>query len=310
MNILHLSQPNHISLTFCLCACLFIVNVSSTANVIWRRVHGLESHPTYRRNWGRTCDPWFTRRVICPLLTFFFCCFQLNRISSEMKISLLSVVFTVYLILVAKDNVGVEAVTFSVISRYLKCCASKGCKDEQYCIMTNPGGRTCKCVYAYDMFKQKLWHHYMVLTANVQVINTDRRGFTLSKPTTLNFSQQAHNLLSTSIRRHDVDTTLFRRHVSALCMCLASHVVIWTSVWEKADFVACEQQRRRPACACAQSSQCLCNSLPVKYSRCHCFMQNFNILNSMCSWVGWFEPQPRRRFSPKNRNCFKCLSMF
>ena len=39
-------------------------------------------------------------------------------------------------------------------------------------------------------------------------------------------------------------------------------------------FVACEQQRCRPACASAQSDQRLCYSLPGKTSCLYCYMQN------------------------------------
>ena len=37
---------------------------------------------------------------------------------------------------------------------------------------------------------------------------------------------------------------------------------IWAGPWENVAYVICEQQRRRSACASAQSDQCLCCSLP------------------------------------------------
>ena len=36
-------------------------------------------------------------------------------------------------------------------------------------------------------------------------------------------------------------------------------------VARKSDFVACEQQRRRPACTDVQSDQCLCYSFSRKF---------------------------------------------
>ena len=57
----------------------------------------------------------------------------------------------------------------------------------------------------------------------------------------------------------------------------------------KPDFVACEQQRRRPACASAQSDQRLCFSLTEKYDSLTCHMQNLKILVSLCSLADCFQ---------------------
>ena len=51
----------------------------------------------------------------------------------------------------------------------------------------------------------------------------------------------------------------------------------------KPDFVACLQQRHRPACTSMKSDQPLCQLLSEKYSSQTCFMQNFNVLASFCS---------------------------
>ena len=48
-------------------------------------------------------------------------------------------------------------------------------------------------------------------------------------------------------------------------------------------FGVCEQHRRRPACASAQSDQCLCYSHFEKYHNYTCFEQIFNYLASHCS---------------------------
>ena len=63
--------------------------------------------------------------------------------------------------------------------------------------------------------------------------------------------------------------------------------------WPRCDITylsgVCEQHRRRPACASAQTDQRLCYSLCGKYNIQTCYMRNFNILASLCSWGYWFE---------------------
>ena len=75
----------------------------------------------------------------------------------------------------------------------------------------------------------------------------------------------------------------------------------WASPRENLSSVVCEQQRRRPACAYAQSDQRLCYSLIGKYHILTCYQRNFNILASLCSWGDWFESRfhgnPEDRFS-------------
>ena len=56
------------------------------------------------------------------------------------------------------------------------------------------------------------------------------------------------------------------------------------------DFVVCEHQRCRPACASVQSDQHLCYSLSGKLNSLTSCMRNFENLASPCSWAGWFEP--------------------
>ena len=70
---------------------------------------------------------------------------------------------------------------------------------------------------------------------------------------------------------------------------------------KKPVFVVCEQHRRRPACAFAQSDQLLCDSLFEKYHMLTCYRRNFNLLASLCSWGHWFET----RFvdNPEDRFC-------
>ena len=63
----------------------------------------------------------------------------------------------------------------------------------------------------------------------------------------------------------------------------------------------CEQHRRRPACASAQTDQRHCYSLTGKYHILTCFKRNFNILASLCSCEDWFEF--RLVGYPENRFC-------
>ena len=54
----------------------------------------------------------------------------------------------------------------------------------------------------------------------------------------------------------------------------------------KYDLVACEQQRRRSACAFAQSDQRLCYSLSGKNRSQTCSNQNFNGIVSVTEQAG------------------------
>ena len=54
----------------------------------------------------------------------------------------------------------------------------------------------------------------------------------------------------------------FRHEAAQLCKCETKKVVnTWAGPWENVSYVICEQQRRRSACAPAQSNQRLCCSL-------------------------------------------------
>ena len=66
-------------------------------------------------------------------------------------------------------------------------------------------------------------------------------------------------------------------------------------------FRVCEQHRRRPACATAQSDQCPCYSRFGKHHIKTCYQQNFNFPASLSSWGAWSES----RFvgNPKDRFC-------
>ena len=60
-------------------------------------------------------------------------------------------------------------------------------------------------------------------------------------------------------------------------------IIIWASSRQNLSSGVCEQQRRRSACASAQTDQRLCYSLTGKYHISTCFKQNFNFLASLCS---------------------------
>ena len=69
----------------------------------------------------------------------------------------------------------------------------------------------------------------------------------------------------------------------------------------KPVFAICEQQRRRSACASAQSDQRLCCLLPRQYNTSRFYTQNFKCLASFSCGAGWFESDlvadPKDRFS-------------
>ena len=66
-------------------------------------------------------------------------------------------------------------------------------------------------------------------------------------------------------------------------------------------YAICDQQRRRSACASAQSDQRLCWSLPRYYNSSSFYSQNFKPLPSFYGCAGWFESylvaNPEDRFS-------------
>ena len=75
----------------------------------------------------------------------------------------------------------------------------------------------------------------------------------------------------------------------------------WAWMQENLSSGVCEQQRRRPACASAQSDQCLCYSLFEKYHVKACYKRNFKFLASLCSWGDWFESH--FVWNPEDRFC-------
>ena len=79
------------------------------------------------------------------------------------------------------------------------------------------------------------------------------------------------------------------------------YIVNWASSRENLSSEVCEQQRRRPACASAQSDQRLCYSRFGKNHILACYKRNFNFLASLCSFGDWFEcgfvRNPEDRFS-------------
>ena len=57
----------------------------------------------------------------------------------------------------------------------------------------------------------------------------------------------------------------------------------------KPVYAICEQQRRRSACASAQSEQRLCCSLPKSYNTSSFYIRNFKPLPSFRGCAGQFE---------------------
>ena len=64
---------------------------------------------------------------------------------------------------------------------------------------------------------------------------------------------------------------------------------------KKPVYTICEQQRRRSACASAQSDQRLCCSLPGKYNTSSFYIQNFKPPQSFCGCADRFCVLPGRK---------------
>ena len=93
---------------------------------------------------------------------------------------------------------------------------------------------------------------------------------------------------------HTVRIRACHRHLHRLCHSLSTTDEITrreylSLVTRKPVIALCEQQRRRSACASAQSDQHLCCSLPRYYNTSSFYIQNFKPLASFCSWAGRFE---------------------
>ena len=70
-----------------------------------------------------------------------------------------------------------------------------------------------------------------------------------------------------------------------LQLCTDTAKIFWASTRKKLTLLHDgEKHRRRPACASAQTEQCLCCSLTAKCNISACFIQTFKILSSLCSW--------------------------
>ena len=82
---------------------------------------------------------------------------------------------------------------------------------------------------------------------------------------------------------------------------------IWAGPWENVSYVISEQQRRRSACASAQSDQCLCCSLLRWYNISRLYCRDFETLASFFCWAGMFESDlvgHSRRHILSCRGCF------
>ena len=68
----------------------------------------------------------------------------------------------------------------------------------------------------------------------------------------------------------------------------SAKVRIWARPWENASYAICKQQRRRSACAFAQSDQCLCCSLPRQNDTSSLHIRIFKSLAGLCSCADQF----------------------
>ena len=100
-------------------------------------------------------------------------------------------------------------------------------------------------------------------------------------------------------------TFYFQQNLLDQCFQTACHAhtrkAYMSHVMRKPVYAICEQQRRRPACAFAQSDQRLCCSLPRQNNISSFYIRNFKPLASFFSWPGRFVSylvaNPKDRFS-------------
>ena len=86
-----------------------------------------------------------------------------------------------------------------------------------------------------------------------------------------------------------------------ISLCIHNEAKLFGPVTRNPVIALCKQQRRRSACASAQSDQRLCCSLPGQYNTSSFYIRNFKPLPSFCDCADRFEStlvaNPEDRFS-------------
>ena len=99
------------------------------------------------------------------------------------------------------------------------------------------------------------------------------------------------------------------RHISQ-----SDRNIKWAGRWENVSYVICEQQRRRSACASAQSEQRFCRSLLRYYNISRFYNRDFKTPAGFCGCAGRFQSglvgnSRRHILSCRGSNVIKLTSM-
>ena len=150
----------------------------------------------------------------------------------------------------------------------------------------------------YDLSVSFLLRHYCLKFGSKFCVHV------LAKPT----KQYGSATITTQL----LSLKLFLSICGVHCTVLGLSKFKWAGPWENVSYVICEQQRRRSACASAQSDQRLCCSLLRYYNISRFYSRNFKPLASFCSWAGqWVWPSrklPKARFVMTRLKYFELVS--
>ena len=110
-----------------------------------------------------------------------------------------------------------------------------------------------------------------------------------------------HQIPSLSVPLSQLINIMYRKNSKRSDTWKKCWTYIWATSWENLLCAICEQQRRRSACASAQSDQHLCCSLPRYYNTSSFYIRNFKPLPSFCGCrfvSSYLAVNPEDRFSP------------
>ena len=141
---------------------------------------------------------------------------------------------------------------------------------------------------------KKIIFQYALLSGGLYYLLLYEIMFRWSSSKHVTFSKILVFVSAENVTKHKMSHHMdFPRTQAGCIICLVAR---------KSDFVACEQQRHRPAWASVQCDQRLYYSHSGEYDSWLCYMPNFNIpAVSLCSWASGIEAylvrNPEDRFS-------------
>ena len=131
--------------------------------------------------------------------------------------------------------------------------------------------------------EEPLNHHETPQKTAANIFQSNRYDLFSKKHSTVKYSPPFETITalftSTSLSPAGVEIFEFARCTKTHLECFS---LIVAPTRENLSSWVCEQQRRRPACASAQTDQRLCYSLIGKYHILTCYKRNFNFLDSLC----------------------------